>query len=315
MANITTNLKPLQLPGEVLAPENGSKYEEYKSDGVYEYDLLPSGRPNRSHVKITYNTGDVYEGSLKRGQLSGIGKYYWKDGGVYEGNLHKGILSGNGKYTAANGDIYEGNFKNNKYDGQGKYIWEDGSVFEGTFKDGQLLKGKYTDASGSVYDCKFRYKLNGERKDSVIRLLHLVQPKAIREEKKTEERKSESKKAKVQKDGLLSKDKALIASIKKSKRGAEFKNLYSGAAGNNEKTEKGLIAILNFFTNSDAEQIGRIFKTSNIYDKTKGDEHVTDMISGVIKRSKDFTNSMKATTSTKQKDNSAKKGATKGASR
>lgn len=262
MANIMTDLKPLQVPGEVLPPQNGSKYEEYKSDGVYEYDLLPSGKPNRSHVKITYNTGDVYEGSLKRGQLSGIGKYYWQDGGVYEGNFHKGVLSGEGKYTAANGDVYEGNFKNDKYEGQGKYTWEDGSVFEGTFKDGQLLKGKYTDANGSVYDCKFNYKRNGERKNSVIRLLRLAQPQktVAREEKKVTKKKAE------QKDGLLSKDKTLIAMIKKSKRGPEFKNLYSGAAGNTEKAEKGLIAILNFFSNSDADQMARIFKSSAIYD-------------------------------------------------
>lgn len=310
MANITSELKPLQVPGEVLAPESGSKYEEYRPDGVYAYDLLPNGRPNRDHVKITYNTGDVYDGSLKHGKQSEVGKYYWKDGGIYEGNFKKGILTGTGKYTAANGDVYEGNFKDDKYNGQGKYTWEDGSSFEGTFNDGRILNGKFTDANGSVYNCRFKYKRNGECKNSVMLLVRLAQPKVNHEEKKVE-----PKKAKVQKDGLLSKDKALIASIKKSKRGAEFKNLYSGAAGNNEKAEKGLIAILNFFSNSDAEQIGRIFKSSNIYDKTKGDEHVTDMISGVIKRSKDFTSSMKATTSTKQKYCSAKKGAAKGASR
>lgn len=307
MANISTDLKPLQVPGEVLPPQNGSKYEEYKSDGLYEYDLLPSGRPNRTHVKITYNNGDVYEGSLKRGQLSGIGKYYWKDGGTYEGNFNKGVLSGEGKYTAVNGDVYEGNFKNDKYNGQGKYTWEDGSIFEGTFKDGQLLNGRYTDASGSLYDCKFSYKRNGERKNSVIRLLRLAQPKETvnHEEKKADKKKVE------QKDGLLSKDKTLITMIRKSKRGPEFKNLYSGAAGKNEKAEKSLIAILNFFSNSDADQMARIFKSSAIYDKTKGNEHVTDMISGVIKRSKDFTSSMKAATNTKQKENSANKGASK----
>ena len=303
MANVATDLKPLQLPGEVLPPQNGSKYEEYKSDGVYEYDLLPTGKPNRTHVKISYTSGDVYEGSLKSGQLSGKGKYNWTDGGVYEGNFQKGFLSGAGKYTAANGDVYEGNFKNDKYDGQGKYTWEDGSVFEGTFKDGQLLNGKYTDASGSVYDCKFSYKRNGERKNGVIRLLRLAQPKetASHEEK---EKKAPKKKAEP-KDGLLSKDKTLISAINKSKRGPEFKNLYSGAAGKSEKAEKSLIAILNFFSNSNADQMARIFKSSAIYDKTKGDEHVTDMITGVIKRGKDFTNSLKETTKSKGKQASA----------
>lgn len=300
MANAGTELKPLQVPGEVLAPESGSKYEEYRSDGVYEYDLLPNGKPNREHVKITYNTGDVYDGSLKHGKQSGIGKYYWKDGGIYEGNFKKGILNGAGKYTAANGDVFEGNFKNDKYDGNGKYTWEDGSSIEGIFKNGQILSGKFTDANGSIYSCKFKYKRNGECKSSVMLLIKLAQPQSMREEKKAEQ-----KKAKAQKDGLLSKDKTLIAAIKKSKRGAEFKNLYTGAAGRSEKSEQDLIAILNFFSNSDAEQIQRIFKSSVIYDKTKGDEHVTNMVSGVIKRSKDFTNSAKASTKNNQREHNA----------
>jgi len=132
--------------------------------------------------------------------------------------------------------------------------------------------------------------------------------------KPTEKKKAETKgkpKATTNKDGLLSKDTKLIAAIKKSKRGAEFKNFYSGAAGKTEKAEKGLIAILNFFSNSDADQIARIFKSSAIYDKTKGDEHVTDMITGVIKRSRDFTSNMRSAQKPKQKGNSANKGAAK----
>ena len=307
MAENIIALKDLKRPEELVAPQEDGTYEQYKKDGVYGYRLLPNGKKDKNFAKITYNTGDVYEGNLKHGKYNGIGKYYWKDGGIYEGNFSKGVLSGQGKYTAANGDIFEGNFKNDNYDGQGKYTWQDGSNFEGLFKDGKLIEGKYTDISGNVYNCKFSYKRNGESKNSVIRLLHSAKPQENKEEK-------QPKKQSAQKDGLLSKDKTLITSIRKSKRGAEFKNLYSGAAGKSEKSEKQLLTILNFFSNSDAEQIQRIFKSSSIYDPTKGQEHLTDMVTGVIKRSRDFTNSMKATNANgKQAGNNAAKNSSKGA--
>ena len=173
------------------------------------------------------------------------------------------------------------------------------------------MNGRFTDASGSVYNCKFNYKRNGERKNGVIRLVRLAQPKekAGHEEKKATKKKAENK------DGLLSKDKTLISAIKKSKRGAEFKNLYSGTAGKSEKSERDLITILNFFTNSNAEQMQRIFQSSSIYDATKGQEHLSDMIRGVIKNSNNFTSSMKATTKTKQATATTAKSKNAGAAR
>lgn len=312
MANEIAELSPLQEPGEITVPEAGSKYESYKADSVYEYALLPNGRrPDKSKAKITYKYGDVYDGGLKRGKFNGIGKYFWKDGDIFEGNFNSGKLSGQGKFTAVNGDVYEGNFKDNKYDGNGKYTWADGRVFEGIFKNGQVSSGRYIDENGNVYSCKFTYHANGERKNSTIRLVRFAEKNNPPAAKKKQETKPKT----TNKDGLLSKDVKLIAAIKKSKRGAEFKNFYAGAAGKNEKAEKGLIAILNFFSNSDAEQMARIFKSSAIYDKTKGDEHVTDMITGVIKRSKDFTGSMRAATNMKQGQKGAGKDAKKGAAR
>lgn len=306
MADEIAELSPLQEPGEITVPEAGSKYESYKRDSVYEYALLPGRRrPDKSKAKITYNFGDVYDGGLKRGKFNGAGKYIWKGGDTFEGNFKSGKISGQGKFTAVNGDVYEGNFKDNKYDGNGKYTWANGSVFEGTFKNGQVSSGRYIDENGNVYSCKFTYHANGERKNSTILLVKFAE----------KNNPSKTKPKATNKDGLLSKDVKLIAAIKKSKRGAEFKNFYTGAAGKNEKSEKGLIAILNFFSNSDAEQMARIFKSSAIYDKTKGDEHVTDMITGVIKRSKDFTGSMRAAANMKQGQKGAGKDAKKGAAR
>ena len=251
MADEVAELSPLQEPGEITVPEAGSKYESYKADSVYEYALLPNGRrPDKSRAKITYKYGDVYDGSLKKGKFNGAGKYTWQGGDVFEGNFKSGKITGKGKFSATNGDVYEGNFKDNKYDGDGKYTWADGRIFEGTFKNGQVSSGRYIDAHGNVYSCKFTYHRNGERKSSTIRLVRFAENSI--NGKPAEQKKATTKnkpKTATNKDGLLSKDVKLIAAIKKSKRGAEFKNFYSGAAGKTEKAEKGLIAILNFFSN------------------------------------------------------------------
>ncbi|MDE5721991.1 MAG: hypothetical protein K2I30_04530 [Clostridia bacterium] len=340
MANEIAKLKPLQEPGEVIESETDAKYEVYKADGLYEYSLQANGKPNKAHARITYTHGDIYDGNLKHGKYSGLGSYQWKDGGFYEGNFSGGKLNGTGKYAAPNGDVYEGNFKNNKYNGEGKYTWEDGSSFEGTFKNGQMQSGRYIDADGNVYDCKFTYKLNGERKNGSIRLVRFAEkepPKNENTEKKETKEKKENKVSKeaketskdadkdapkndkaetkkaavsrVNKNGLTSKDTKLITIIRNSKRGAEFKNLYTGASGKSERAEKDLIAILNFFTNSDAAQIQRIFKSSKIYDASKGDERLTDMVTGIIKRSNDFVHSTKSAATGRQSSASAVNGA------
>lgn len=303
-------IEPGQMgePGELLSPENANRIEQYKADGIYEYSLKANGRRDKSRLKISYYEGDIYEGTLRLRKYAGHGKYTWKEGGQYEGNFRRGKLSGAGKYTGANGDIFEGNFKNNKYHGSGKYTWADGSSFEGEFKNGRIQNGRFTDVDGNVYTCKFKYKLNGERKTSQMQLIKKAAPKA---EEKHEEKKDgvKRKQAKQNKNGLQSKDSALLTTIRKSAQGNLFKNLYSGASGNSEKSEKDLMAILDFFTNSDAEQMQRIYKSSKIYDASKGPEHLTNMVNGAIKNSQTFMSEMTARTRTNQCANNSAAGA------
>ena len=283
----------MEEPGELLSPETANKIEQYRADGIYEYSLKANGRRDKSRLKISYYEGDIYEGSLRLRKYAGYGKYTWKEGGQYEGNFRNGKLVGKGKYTTANGEVYEGDFKNNKYSGSGKYTWTDGSSFEGQFKNGRIENGRYTDAAGNVYTCKFKYKLNGERKTSRMQLVKRAAPKV---EEKHEEKKDNNKpkQPKQSKNGLQSKDAALLTTIRKSAQGQLFKNLYSGASGKDDKSEKDLMAILDFFTNSDAEQMARIYKSSKIYDATKGPEHVTNMVNGAIKNSQTFMAEMTA---------------------
>lgn len=298
-------IEPGQMgePGELLSPENANRIEQYKADGVYEYSLKANGRRDKSRLKISYYEGDIYEGSLRLRKYHGQGKYTWKEGGQYEGDFRRGKLAGKGKYTTATGEVYEGDFKSNKYHGSGKYTWTDGSSFEGQFKNGRMLNGRFTDADGNVYTCKFKYKLNGERKTSQMQLVKRAAPKA---EEKHEEKKDSNKpkQPKQNKNGLQSKDSALLTTIRKSAQGNLFKNLYSGASGKSEKSEKDLMAILDFFTNSDAEQMSRIYKSSKIYDAAKGPEHVTEMVNGAIKNSQTFMAEMTAKTRAGHRANS-----------
>lgn len=295
-------------PGELLSPENANRIEQYRADGVYEYSLKANGRRDKSRLKISYYEGDIYEGSLRLRKYAGNGKYTWKEGGVYEGDFLRGKLAGKGKYTGANGDVFEGEFKNNKYNGNGKYTWADGSSFEGEFKNGRIQDGRFTDVDGNVYMCKFRYKLNGERKTTKMQLIKRAAPKKV-EEKHEKKEDGAKRQPKQNKNGLQSKDTALLTTIRKSAQGNLFKNLYSGASGKSEKSEKDLMAILDFFTNSDAEQMQRIYKSSKIYDAAKGPEHVTEMVNGAIKNSQTFMAEMTAKTKTRQHANSSAAGA------
>ncbi len=317
----TNLIEPGQMgePGELLSPETANKIEQYKADGIYEYSLKANGRRDKSRLKISYYEGDIFEGMLRLRKFHGYGKYTWKEGGQYEGDFRRGKLAGKGKYTVANGDVYEGEFKNNKYQGSGKYTWADGSSFEGQFKNGRLLNGRYTDADGNVYTCKFKYKLNGERRTSQMQLIKRAAPQAAPKTEEKHEKKSSgakrNKQTKENKSGLQSKDSALLTIIRGSAQGNIFKNLYSGASGNSEKSEKDLMAILDFFTNSDAEQMQRIYKSSKIYDEARGPEHLTELVNGAIKNSQTFMAEMIARSKTKPRENGAAAGAASGAAR
>ncbi len=167
MANNVVQPGQMQEPGELLDPEKGSRFEQYKVDGVYEYGIK-NGKKDKSRVRVTYYEGDIFEGTLRHRKYVGFGKYSWKNGGIYEGTFKKGKLNGKGKYTEANGETYEGEFKNNKYNGAGKYTWADGSTFDGVFKNGQIISGRFTDAEGNLYSCSFKYKRKGKKDKFII---------------------------------------------------------------------------------------------------------------------------------------------------
>lgn len=130
-------------------------------------------------------------------------------------------------------------------------------------------------------------------------------------DEKKEKNKPETavKKELFEKAELFDRDLKVIAAINKSVRGAEFKRIYSGKAEKDERNEKRFMAILNFFTASDAEQMQRIYYSSKIYDAEKGKAYAADLIGGAIKQGEDFSKQMKTQLKNRQKCASSAKGA------
>ena len=135
--------------GKIFYPNN-NKYDIYKG---FINNFLPDGEG-----KISFSTGDKYEGDFREGRKEGTGKYTFYDKTVYKGNFVNNKFDGEGtiewtnniKYEGGfsqgyfnnhgklfdkdnDGEKYEGNFQNNFFDGEGKYTFEDGSTYEGSF--------------------------------------------------------------------------------------------------------------------------------------------------------------------------------------
>ena len=92
-----------------------------------------SGYKDNCIGRITYTSGNVYEGSFKNNKRHGQGTFYFNKG----------------KWK---GDKYIGQWKDNKYNGQGSYFWKDGSKYVGQWKnDDKHGQGTMSWPSGNKY--------------------------------------------------------------------------------------------------------------------------------------------------------------------
>lgn len=167
---ISTNTFAIPTPNPSFGPTQTLK----KGNSTYIGQLNARG-DYHGVGKLTYYSGDIYEGQFSNGKFSGKGKYTFASGGYQEGEFIAGLLTGRGKKVWADGSYYEGEFSRDKRHGKGKFIFGDGSYWEGDWKDdaftgqglhianhsqyeGQFLNGKYNGhgrkvyADGSVYE-------------------------------------------------------------------------------------------------------------------------------------------------------------------
>jgi hypothetical protein len=126
--------------------------------------------------KVTWATGDVFEGTMVKGLRQGKGSITWANGqryngdwvqdkptgqasmhfangNDYEGRVIDGIPQGTGRIRYASGDTYEGIFKDGEPHERGVYVWRNGQQFDGTWTLGRPNgQGKLKFATGNQFE-------------------------------------------------------------------------------------------------------------------------------------------------------------------
>jgi hypothetical protein len=83
--------------------------------------------------------GARYEGTLRKGSLTGRGTLTTPDGASYEGDWVDGKQDGYGKYKGADGSTFEGGWTAGQPDGPGVYRSPEGEVIRGVWENGKLV--------------------------------------------------------------------------------------------------------------------------------------------------------------------------------
>ena len=156
-AGLAISEKPASAPTKITSSASGEKeyVTDHKlSDGSFT-GYLKNGKPYEG--KMTYTSGNVYEGSFENGKRHGSGKMSYTNGDVYTGSWLSDIRSGKGFYTYAGGDTYDGYYQGGKMHGKGTYVWGKGKWagdrYVGDWVNGvRTGKGKITYANGTTYD-------------------------------------------------------------------------------------------------------------------------------------------------------------------
>ena len=136
----------------------------------------PEGTSYSGTGKITWTNGDVYDGTLVKGQRQGKGLFIWANGqrfegdwvqdtpsgkgkmqfangNRYDGDVVAGIPQGMGRMQYASGDDYSGRFNAGVPDGRGTYTWKNGQTFDGEWKSERPNgQGILKFANGNVFE-------------------------------------------------------------------------------------------------------------------------------------------------------------------
>ena len=124
----------------------------------------PAAKPEppaaKSSVRIVRRRNafdqSIYEGETKDGKTpQGHGKMTYRTGEVYDGYWRKGVRTGSGTFTYANGDRYTGTWRNDVPDGNGHFEYANGGHADGVWKRGVFWEGQGVLATrdGNRYEC------------------------------------------------------------------------------------------------------------------------------------------------------------------
>jgi radial spoke head protein 1 len=99
-----------------------------------------------------------FEGNYVGGVKDGVGKMTFPTGDVYEGQWTADKFHGEGSYTyKKTGDIYSGSWSEGKKHGQGTYEFgADSSMMSGTWDNGTIVNGSWILQGAGQFDGNFK---------------------------------------------------------------------------------------------------------------------------------------------------------------
>lgn len=116
---------------ETWTDEKGNEYQGFKNK---------NGKAN-GEVKITFISGNQYEGYCENGVLKGHGKFIWSDSSQYDGGWEAGQMSGFGiMHWQESGETYKGEWSNGQKNGLGISYKEDGTYTVSVWKDNEKVE-------------------------------------------------------------------------------------------------------------------------------------------------------------------------------
>ena len=121
---------------------NGEGKVEFKNNVTYEgnlhYGILDT-QDGTKPCTLIFPDGTKYIGTMKNGEITGEGEYFFSNGSTYKGQVLNGLRHGRGVYKSP-GILFEGEWKNGLKHGKGN-IKQDGMDLNGEWEEG-VLKGK-----------------------------------------------------------------------------------------------------------------------------------------------------------------------------
>jgi hypothetical protein len=82
------------------------------------------------HLTSDDGHGDVYSGTIVRGDYTGIVRIDYADGAVWEGPLKNGQFDGKGRYRSPDGWTFTGVFKDGVAKGPSRFDLPDGTSYD-----------------------------------------------------------------------------------------------------------------------------------------------------------------------------------------
>ncbi len=107
--------------------------------------------------KITFNSGDIYEGGFNNNKFNGQGHYIWKKNGhEYIGEYLDGQFNGKGLYKWSENEYYKGEYKMGIKEGKGEVRYPNGKKYICPFVNGKPHGiGIFEDEKGNKKEIEF----------------------------------------------------------------------------------------------------------------------------------------------------------------